>query len=164
MAGGRVVVAGRNPSRLEAMKRYGADVVINNAETDLIAEMARLTGGRGADVVITANSDPEMQKAALEIAGYHGRVSLFGGLPKGKEHVTLNTNLIHYKELVVTATTGSSLLDVHKAMDMIASGKLDVKSLITGTFAIEDTVAALDYAASGAGMKALVSADVPARH
>jgi len=163
MAGGRIVVAGRSPIRLEAMKRYGADVVINNAETDLVAEMARLTGGRGADVVITANSDPEMQKAALEIAGYHGRVSLFGGLPKGKEHVTLNTNLIHYKELVVTATTGSSLLDVHKAMDMIASGKLDVKSLITESFAIEDTVAALEYAASGAGMKALVSADVPAR-
>jgi len=160
MAGGRVVVAGRNNARLEAMKRYGADVVVNNAETDLIEEMKRLTEGRGADVVITSNSDPEMQKTALEIAGYHGRVSLFGGLPKGKEHVSLNTNLIHYKELTVTATTGSSLLDVHKAMEMIASGQIDVKPLITGRFAVEDTVAALDYAARGEGMKALISPDV----
>jgi len=159
MAGGRIIVAGRSDARLEQIKQYGADIVINNREKDLKEEIDKITNGFGVDVVITSNSDPEMQKVALEVAGYHGRVSLFGGLPKGKEFVTLNTNLIHYKELLVTATTGSSLLDVHKAMDMISTGKIDVKSLITAKFSIEDTVAALDYAAQGTGMKALITSE-----
>ncbi|MCM3118077.1 zinc-dependent dehydrogenase [Neobacillus sp. MER 74] len=160
LAGGRIIVAGRSNARLEQIKQYGADIVINNKESDLKEEINKITNGFGVDVVITSNSDPEMQKVALEVAGYHGRVSLFGGLPKGKEEVSLNTNLIHYKELLVTATTGSSLLDVHKAMEMISTGIIDVKSLITATFSIADTVAAFDYAAQGQGMKALITTEL----
>jgi 2-desacetyl-2-hydroxyethyl bacteriochlorophyllide A dehydrogenase len=158
-AGGRVVVADVSAARLAEVRKYGADYAVLSSEVDLRAEVARITSGRGVDVVITACSVPEMQALALELAGCHGRVCLFGGLPQGKETVALNTNLIHYKELLVTATTGSSILDFHNAARILATGGLQVASLITGLFPVEKTVAAFEYAAKGLGMKALVAPD-----
>jgi L-iditol 2-dehydrogenase len=155
-AGARVIVADLSSARLAEMKKYGADAVIHTSEIDLKSEIARITEGRGADVVITACSVPEMQALALEIAGYHGRVCLFGGMPKGKEMVALNTNLIHYKELLVTATTGSSMQDFHNALRILAAGQFEVAPLLSAVFPVEETVAAFEYAAKGLGMKALV--------
>jgi threonine dehydrogenase-like Zn-dependent dehydrogenase len=158
-AGGTVVVADLSADRLAAVRKYGAAHLIQSSDVDLKSEIAKITSGRGADVVITACSVPEMQALALELAGYHGRVCLFGGLPQGKELVALNTNLIHYKELLVTATTGSSMQDFHAAARILASGSFEVGSLITGIFPLEKTVAAFQYAAQGLGMKALVAPD-----
>jgi alcohol dehydrogenase len=47
-----VVAIDLAPSRLEAAKNFGADVVVNNAEQDPIAVVQELTGGLGADVAI----------------------------------------------------------------------------------------------------------------
>ncbi len=156
-AGARVIVADLSSARLAEMGKYGAEAVIHASGVDLKAELARLTAGQGADVVITACSDPAMQALALEIAGYHGRVCLFGGMPKGKEQVTLNTNLIHYKELLVTATTGSSMQDFHNAIRILSAGSFEVGGLITAVFPVEETAAAFRYASEGLGMKALVA-------
>ena len=165
LAGGRIIVADIAETRLREMEKYGADVLIHSSEVDLKQEMARITEGRGADVVITACSVPAMQALALEIAGCHGRVSLFGGMPKEKENVILNTNLIHYKELFVTATTGSSLQDFHSALRILSSGQISAAGLVTARFSLEETAAAFDYAAQGVGLKALVmpSPKAPAR-
>ena len=106
-------------------------------------------------MVITACSVPAVQGQALEIAGTHGRINFFGGMPKGKELVTLNTNLIHYKELHALATTGSSLADYHNAMTIAASKKIPLAKLQTASFSIEQANEAFEYALSGKGMKAL---------
>ena len=158
-AGGRVIVADLSAARLAAVSKYGVDCVIQSSEVDLKSEISRITSGRGADVVITACSVPEMQSLALELAGCHGRVSLFGGLPQGKEIVALNTNLIHYKELFVTATTGSSMLDFHNAARILSAGSFEIASLVTQVFPVEETVAAFEYAAKGLGLKAMLAPD-----
>jgi L-iditol 2-dehydrogenase len=156
LAGGRIIVADISRTRLQEMERFGADFLIASSDIDLGQEVERITAGRGADVVITACSVPEMQGLALEVAGCHGRVSLFGGMPKGRENVTLNTNLIHYKELFVTATTGSSIQDFHNAIRILSSGEINAAGLITARFSLEDIAGAFDYAARGAGLKAAV--------
>jgi L-iditol 2-dehydrogenase len=152
----KVMIADISAERLEEAKALGADVVINSATENLAEAVKRETNGFGPDVIITACSVPDMQRQALEMAAVHGRINLFGGLPKGKEEVTLNTNLIHYKELIVLGTTGSSISDYYKAMQIIASGKVNAKALVSATFSIEDTAKAFEFSASGKGMKALV--------
>ena len=152
----KIIVADISNVRLEEMKSLGADVVINSAEKNLVEEMKKETKGFGPNVIITACSVPDLQKQALEIAGVHCRINFFGGLPKGKEEVTLNTNLIHYKELIVLGTTGSSISDYYKSLQIVASKRIDAKALVSARFSIEDTVKAFEYAASGQGMKALV--------
>lgn len=152
----KIIAADISQERLDELKSLGADVVINSAEKNLADEVKKETGGRGPDVIITACSVPDIQRQALEMAAVHGRINFFGGLPKGKEEVTLNTNLIHYKELIVLGTTGSSMSDYYKALQIIASGKINAKALVSAAFNVEDTGRAFEFAAAGKGMKAVV--------
>lgn len=155
----KVIVADISEERLKEAKNLGADFTVNSAKNSLEEEVNKITNGRGADVIITACSVPDLQREALELAAVHGRINFFGGLPKEKENVTLNTNFIHYKELKALGTTGSSISDFCKSLQIISSGKIDVKPLISKTFSIEETVDAFEYAASGKGLKAVVIND-----
>ncbi|MBT3320348.1 MAG: alcohol dehydrogenase catalytic domain-containing protein [Clostridia bacterium] len=160
MAGaGKIIVADISDARLKQIKQFGVDVTINSAETDLKTAVMRETDGIGCDVVITACSVPEIQTLSLELAARCGRINLFGGMPKGKEIVPLNTNLIHYNELQVVATTGSSIEDFYQAMRIAASGKINLGALATARFNIDDIIQAFDYALCGQGMKALIIMD-----
>ena len=75
--------------------------VIPVASEGLAERIREETGGRGLDVVITANPAPEAQVAALELAAINGRVMFFGGLPEGRNKVALDTNLVHYKQITI---------------------------------------------------------------
>ncbi|MDF2614396.1 MAG: gutB 5 [Clostridia bacterium] len=152
----KIIAADLSDERLNEIKELGADIVINSAKENLREAVIKETHDMGADVIITACSVPELQYEALEMAAVHGRINYFGGLPKGKENVTLNTNLIHYKELTVLGTTGSSILDYYKSMQIIASGKINAKALISNKFRIEEIDKAFECAAAGKGMKTII--------
>lgn len=157
-AGGtRIMVADLSSSRLEAVKSFGADIVINSGEQDLKEAVMAHTEGRGADVIVTAASAAALQAQSLELAALGGRICFFGGLPSGRDGVELATNLIHYRQLSIFGTTGSTYTDHRISMELIASGRIDVKPLISRRFPVEETEAAFRYARSGAGMKAFIT-------
>jgi threonine dehydrogenase-like Zn-dependent dehydrogenase len=152
----KIIVADISAGRLAQIREYGADEVINSSEQDPAEEADRFTGGQGPSVVITACSVPAVQQQALEIAGVEGRINFFGGMPKGKEAVTLNTNLIHYKQLRVLGTTGSTINDYLESMKIAASGRLPLEKLISKRFRIDEINNAFQYAAGGTGMKTFI--------
>ncbi|MCL2828916.1 MAG: zinc-dependent dehydrogenase [Oscillospiraceae bacterium] len=152
----KIIVADISDSRLAQVKDFGVDVLINSAVEDLQTRVLEETDGVGMDVVVTANSVPEIQALSLELAASRGRICFFGGIPKEKEIVPLKTNLIHYKELQVVATTGSSISDFRQALHIAASGKISLKEIATGRFQLEDIHEAFEYAAAGTGMKACI--------
>jgi len=120
-------------------------------------ELSRLTGETGADVVITACPVAAMQTRALELAAVNGRVIFFGGLPKGKSVVPLDTNLIHYKQLLVTGTTRQSLRHFQKTLDLITEGILNVEDLITSTQPLAEIKTAIANAARASGLKTRIA-------
>jgi L-iditol 2-dehydrogenase len=152
----KIIVTDISEARLEQIRDFGADIVINSAAQELAAEIDRITDGEGVSVVITACSVPAVQQQALELAGVEGRINFFGGMPKGREQVTLNTNLIHYKQLRVLGTTGSTVGDYRESMKLAASGRLKLAGLVSRKFRIEDASEAFAYAASGEGMKTFI--------
>ena len=87
-AGGRVIVADLSAARLAAVSKYGVDWVIQSSEVDLKSEISRITSGRGADVVITACSVPEMQALALELADELGVPGMIARLPRSRSPAT----------------------------------------------------------------------------
>jgi threonine dehydrogenase-like Zn-dependent dehydrogenase len=151
-----VIVADLLESRLKLMEKFGPDALVNTEKEDLKAIVMERTRGEGADVVITACPAPEIQKLAVEVAARFGRINFFGGLPKGKERVELDTNLIHYRQLTVTGTTGASLAHHAVAVDLITSGKIDAKSVISRRFRITEVRQAFEYAMSGEGLKTII--------
>ena len=67
-----------------------------------------VTDGRGADVVITAAASGVAQEQGLRMLAPRGRLSLFGGLPKDAPTITVDSNLVHYRELTIVGVNGSS--------------------------------------------------------
>ncbi|MDR3210964.1 MAG: alcohol dehydrogenase catalytic domain-containing protein [Planctomycetota bacterium] len=154
-----------------------AKVILNDISTGRLAECARLdprltiieadlperlkeeTSGNGADVVITACSAPAAQKAAFDLAGVDGRVNFFGGLPKGREKVELDTNIIHYKQLSVTGTTRASLAHYRLTLDLVGKGLVDLDQLVTHRFPLTEIKQAFANVAGGVGLKQAVVFD-----
>jgi L-iditol 2-dehydrogenase len=126
-------------------------------EADSLREtVMRLTKNRGADVIIVACPSGEMQSMAIELAGLFGRVLFFGGLPKDREKVSINSNLIHYKQISIHGSTRASLSQYRKVLDFAADGVIDLKQLVTHVYEIGDYQKAFSEAVKSIGLKHVI--------
>jgi L-iditol 2-dehydrogenase len=156
MGAGMVIAVQRSPLRMEIAKSYGADHYLFSSQGDIVAEIRRLTGGEGPDVVITSNGSVETHEQAIEMVAHRGVVNLFGGLAKDARPMSVLSNTIHYKECFVTGSHGSTPRHHELAVGLIAGGRVRVKPLITHTFPlskIHDAFAAME---GRQGMKIMV--------
>lgn len=151
----KVMVADIREDRLTAIRDYGADVSIDTSKVDLEAAVMDETGGRGADIIITAVSSPEIQTQAIGLLAIHGRVNFFGGLGRNVQ-VPIDTNRVHYKGLHLLGTTGSTHSDYSKSLSLVSEGRISLKSLISHTFTLEETPEAFEWASCGKGLKTTV--------
>jgi len=124
--------------RLEVAKQMVPGIVgIDPLSQNTKAEIHRLTRGRGANVVITALSVPELHTEALEIASKMGRISLFGGIP-GDAKGYLDSNLIHYNELCVYGAHATLPGMMQEMLKLVQSGKIDLKKYISNRVTLAD--------------------------
>ena len=112
-----------------AMEKVPGIVWINPFTRNTAEEVAALTDGKGANVVITATSVPSVHAEAQQIAAKMGRISLFGGLP-GQSVGYLDSNLIHYKELSVCGVHATTAGYMRQILSYMLEGKLDAKKYI----------------------------------
>jgi L-iditol 2-dehydrogenase len=156
MAGAaKVMINDLSAERLAALT--AVDAFFKAVESSrLKEEVMDATQGRGLDVCVTACPAPSAQATALELMALGGRVNFFGGLPKDKEIVPINTNLIHYKQLVLTGSTRASVSQYRKTLSFISSGILSVRELITGRFELGQIDDAIMQAANARGLKSVV--------
>jgi L-iditol 2-dehydrogenase len=157
MGATKIIVVQRSRPRLEMAKKFGADVYICSNEENSIERVLEETGGLGADVVVTANPSPEAQSDAIKMAKNRARVNFFGGLPKDRSLVTLDTNIIHYKELFVHGSHGAIPIHHDRAVELIASGAINMKNYISHKFSLDDILEAFSVAESHVGMRVVVN-------
>ncbi len=143
--------------RLElAKKTVETDLFINSREQDSIKLIKELTHGRGADKVIVACGVGKAQQDAIEMVANLGNVNFFGGLPKDKPYIQLDSNILHYKECSITGTHGSSPCHNQIAIDLISSGKIKVKKYITKHYKLDNLEEAIARAETGKEMKIII--------
>lgn len=158
MAGaGKVFYSDLSADRLQAVIKLNP--FFKALSGDLKEAVMCETDGEGADVVITACPSPAAQAQAPELCAIGGRVNFFGGIPADRQPVPINTNLVHYKQLILTGTTRASVTQFRKTLSFIRSGILDVKPLITGRFPLTDFMSGLDRAIRAEGMKNVLLMD-----
>jgi L-iditol 2-dehydrogenase len=148
-----VIVADIDDNRLELMKSYSPDYLINSSKTDLVEKVREITKGYGADVVITANPVPETQIQAVEMTKKGGRVLLFGGLPKDKSKPGIDMNLVHYNALQLIGTTIFAPKHNRIAMDLVASGKVSAEKFISHILPLSEFVEGAQLALEGKARK-----------
>jgi len=153
----KVFLADLSLDRLKlSADRVAPDAVIDASSQDVVEEVLRLTDGEGADVVITAAASGAPQEQAQRMTARGGRISFFGGLPKDKPTITVDSNLVHYRELTIVGANGSSPEDNREALRLIASGEVPVKDLITHRIPLDRVLEGFDIVASGTAIKVTV--------
>jgi len=133
----RIIVSEMQPVRLPQALASGADRAVNALEEDLAAVIADETQGAGADVIIVAAPAHKAQEEALRLAAIGGRINFFGGLPKDRSTINFDSNLVHYKELLVTGTTACSTADCWQAARIVNAGRLDLTKLVSGHYPLK---------------------------
>jgi L-iditol 2-dehydrogenase len=148
----RVIVAGRRPERSELAATFGFEYVGDAREEALLARVRELTEGRGADLAIECTGAVDIWEAAPSYVGRGGTVSFFGGLPAGTR-VAFDAARLHYDEVRLLSPFHFTPRAVREAFDLLVSGAIDPRPLITGAFPLDrlpEAFAALDQ---GRGMK-----------
>ncbi|WP_139979716.1 zinc-dependent dehydrogenase [Nocardioides litoris] len=154
---GTVVLVDINAERLKmSADAVSPDHVINAGEEDVVAKVMELTGGRGADVIITATPANVTQEQAISMAARQGRISFFGGLPKNDPFIKADSNLVHYRQLHVHGANGSSPAHNKRALEYIATGQVPVKDLITAHVPLDDVLDAFALVKAGEAIKVTV--------
>jgi D-xylulose reductase len=144
LAGGcaRVVVADLAQPKLDIAAQYQGIIPVNITQARLADEVSTLTDGWGADVVFECSGSPKAWEGIADLARPGGTIVIVG-LPV--EDVKLDIAAFSVKEL----TTVSVFRYAHqydRAIALMASGRVDLKPLISETFAFEDSIKAFDRA------------------
>jgi len=153
----RTILIDISAERLEMARFVEADVCVDASKEDAAERVMEATGGRGADVVITACSSGKAQEEALKMVAKRGVVDFFGGLPKDKPYIQFDSNLLHYREFYVVGNHGSSPRQNALAIDLIASGKIRAKELISHRFPIEKTFEGIMTTEQAKGLKVVIT-------
>jgi NADPH:quinone reductase-like Zn-dependent oxidoreductase len=103
--GARVVVTSGSDAKLDAARRLGADVTMNHATQDVVAETRRATEGRGADVVVDSIGQARWQDS-LRAMRRGGRLVICGATSGPKIELDLR-RLFWHQWSILGATLGS---------------------------------------------------------
>jgi Threonine dehydrogenase and related Zn-dependent dehydrogenases len=155
MAGASVLMNDISEERLRTIKAKLPFIETYSGD-NLAGFVDQWTKGRGLDIAITACPVPAVQQAMLPLMNYGGRVNFFGGIPADKQPVAIDTNIVHYKELYLTGSTRSSIMQFRKTLEFVSQGLLDVKSMVTDTYALKDIEKAFVNASAAKGMKHVI--------
>ena len=154
----RVFLADINGGRLAlSANAVRPDVAIDMSTEDLNAVILEHTDGICPSVIITAAPSGAAQEQAISLVRPGGRVSFFGGLPKDKPLITVDSNVVHYRELILAGANGSSPEQNREALELIASGKVPVADLLTHRLGLDDVGAAIEAVTSGEAIKVVIT-------
>lgn len=151
--GARVLITGLEEERLKTARSMGADLAFEPSRA--VGYVRDFTGGMGADFVFECTGQPAIWESSVGYVRKGGTVVLFGGCKPGSK-VKFNAARLHYDEITVKGTFHFTPGDVKKAMLLLKGGKIRVKKLISGTYALKDIGVAFQKLMKGEGIKYVI--------
>lgn len=153
---GKIIMIGRG--KLDLAAKFKPDLLLSNRnpEEEVIAKVLEATEGIGADIVISAVPSVQPQQQALQMVRKRGRVVIYGGTPKNAEMTTLNSNLIHYNEIMVIGAFSYPATGLADSLSAIHSGDINADMYLSATVSLEDVVKGMDMVAKGEALKVII--------
>lgn len=141
----RVYVVDIMQKRLDKAMELGATGVINSMNTDVQEEIGRLTEGKGVDLVIETAGMEVTTRQAIHVTKKGATIVLVGYSKTGE--MTLPLSLALDKEL--TFKTVFRYRHIYPmAIEAVASGKVNLKGIVSDIFNFDDIQAAMDKSVS----------------
>lgn len=147
LAGGcsKVIISDISMEKLAIAGGYPGIMPVNVRDASLVDAVAAATADWGADVVFEASGSPRVYDDILRVVRPGGAIVLVGLPP---DLVPFNVNNAIAREVrIETVFRYANVFD--RALALIASGKVNLKPLISQTYAFKDSIAAFERAAKG---------------
>ena len=156
-AGARhIVITDINDYRLELARDMGASVALNVTSGSLDQTMQDLGMEEGFDVGMEMSGNPSAFRYMLRTMHHGGKIALLGIPP---EEMAIDWNQVIFKGLVIKGVYGREMFETwYKMSSMLQSG-LNVESIITHRFPLEDYEEAFQLMESGQSGKIILSWD-----
>lgn len=140
------------PHRIQAAQSFGATVFEMNDGKEVDAIKA-VTGGRGVDVTFEAAGDPEAVEACIAAVRPGGRVILVG-IPT-VDRIAFTASIARGKDLTIRVVHRMKHTYPH-ALQLVATGRVDVKALVTHCFPLAQVAEAYGAGHRREGLKVVV--------
>jgi L-iditol 2-dehydrogenase len=150
-----VIVSEPAAGRRAQAERLGATVTVDPTSEDLAAVVDEVSRGVGVDSTIVAIGVPRLVNQAVQLARTGGRVNLFAGF-KNKGLAEVESNLLHYKQVLLTGTSNARRADYETALHLIETGKVDTASMVTHRFPLRAVAEAIETVTAGEAIKVAV--------
>jgi 6-hydroxycyclohex-1-ene-1-carbonyl-CoA dehydrogenase len=155
-AGGSVIAVDIVDFKLDVAKQLGARHTINARDMEdkaLLKQIRTLTGG-GADIAIEAIGNPKtivLAANALKPGGCHCQV--------GYTHhdVPINAARLMFRELEIKGSLGCRPVDYPKIIEMVRTGKIQLKPVVTHKFKLEEINDAFELMRKGESLRSIVT-------
>jgi alcohol dehydrogenase len=132
------------PERLKMSWQLGADIVINYREQDPVATILEATNGRGVDVAIEALGTQATFESCMRVVRPGGIVSSLG-VYSGKLTLPLDAFAAGLGDhTIVTTLCPGGKERMRRLMNVLASGRADLKPLVTHRFRLDEIEKAYD--------------------
>ena len=152
----RIILAESSPARLEMAKRFRADIFVDSSSEDLSQRVLKETNNGGADVIIVACPSGEAQEESLQMIAPRGRISFFGGLPHQDSNITIDANIVHYKECFLTGASSSVGRQNKEALKLLSNGKIKARDFISHILPLEKIAEGFDLVERRQAIKVVI--------
>ena len=131
----KVIIADLLPNRLAVAEKLGG-IAINSKEKDVVAEVMRLTGGKGAQVVLDCAGFSKTVADSMRAAAIAGKIVVVG---LGETELNnLPFNLLSVHELTMTSIFRyRNIYPI--AINAVAAGSIDISGIISDRFTFDQT-------------------------
>ena len=146
-----------NEFRLDFAKKFQITNALKATDEKRKETVFEATSGRGVDVAIVATGSLQALQDAINVVRKGGTIMMFG-VPSKNAKIDLDMSVVYSKEVTLVTSYAASDLDTKEALDLIQSGKVDVKQLITHRYSIDESQKAFEHAHTGSdAMKIIIT-------
>ncbi|WP_341646971.1 NAD(P)-dependent alcohol dehydrogenase [Thauera sp. SDU_THAU2] len=143
-----IIAVDGNDHRLGIARKMGADVTLNFRNCDVVDEVMKLTGGRGADSSIEALGTQATWEQSLKVLKPGGTLSSLGVYSEDLKIPIANFAAGLGDHTIRTALCPGGKERMRRLMNVLAADRLDLGVLVTHQYKLDDIVAAYELFAN----------------
>jgi L-iditol 2-dehydrogenase len=141
----RIIVSDIFDHRLSVARQFGADVLVN-PQKESFGEVVRTeTNKTGVDLAVVTAPSLEAYRAALGVCRKGGRLLVFAPTAPDK-FLNISPKDLFFSEIQIVSSYSTSHLETRQALELIRSGRIEAKKLITHRYKLEHTTEAFKTA------------------
>jgi len=153
----QVIVSDHHDYRVEMARRLGIDYAFNPKNVNVEERVKELTEGRGSDLVVVAVASTEAIREGIKTVRWGGRICLFGDFRDVPQpNLEVDPKLMLRDDITLSGSWGCAPDDYYAAFNLIRTGRVNVKEMVTHTFPIDRFADALRIMAEKQCMRIVI--------